>query len=192
MSEDEIGFTILGVIFAMAILAAIVAAIKNRSAFGWFIGTLIFPPILLLVLFLPSKRGDKSATSGNPDVPSWAQPASIERDQDSPDDVQSALQRAETRTDNQVSKRILQMAARAAKRAEQRQQRDQKSRRERPRREQRERPERPARTPTVEPAEIRQAASAASVRKVTDRSRQPRRGAVQRSGTRETVIYRRT
>lgn len=196
MSEDEVGFTILGVIFAMAILAAIVAAVKKRSAFGWFIGTLMFPPLLLLILLLPSSRGDKTSKSNKPNMPSWTQPPPVERSYDSSEDLQSALEQAEAKTDSEVGKRILAMAARAAARAEQRQRRTPRPRRERAR-PQREAGERQAEPPasvtrtSSEQAQMREAAGDANVRQVSSRARQPRRGAVQRRGSRETVIYRR-
>lgn len=197
MTEDEVGATVLGVIFGMAILAGIIATIKKRNAFGWFIGTLMFPPLLLLILFLSSKRGAK-AKAGKPDMPSWTQPPAVEQGGGSPADVQAALRRAERQTESAASKRVLAIAARAAAQAEKRQRRENRGRprRERPARKRRDM-EQPA-EPQPEPLpsatleDVWKAAKASQVRKVRDRERQARRGAVQRRGSRETRIYRRT
>ena len=57
MSEDELGFVILLAICGLAVLAAIAAAVKRRTVFGWLIATLVFPPLFLVLLLLPSPAG---------------------------------------------------------------------------------------------------------------------------------------
>ena len=118
MSDDDLIFTILGVYGAIAVLAAIVAAIKGRSSFGWAIATLIFPPLVLVLFVLPSVRGETRIPAGKPQMPTWTQTARTAEASDQAAALQEALARAGARMESDVGKRIIgALASRAAQHA---------------------------------------------------------------------------
>jgi len=46
---------------ASLIVAGVVATHKNRNVIGWILITLLFFPIVLVLLFLPKKPGDQNS-----------------------------------------------------------------------------------------------------------------------------------
>lgn len=46
-----------------AVVAGLAAGRKNRSRAGWAIGTFLFVPVLLVLLFLPTRPGDETTAA---------------------------------------------------------------------------------------------------------------------------------
>jgi hypothetical protein len=192
--------TILGIYAALAVLAAIVAAIKGRSSFGWLIATLIFPPLLLVLFVLPSVRGNRPTPPGKAQMPSWTQPAARRSEPsetlDPADALQQALARAGTEIQSDVGKRIVgalaNRAAQHAAKARREQQRQQRPQRENRQTRQRSQP-RPTPEPKPTPAPVpAEPPRSQPIGVPLAKTWTPRTSAVRRSGSRETVIYRRS